>query len=612
MLAGYLPFDDDPANPEGDNINLLYKYITSTPLTFPEYVTPHARDLLRRILVPDPRKRADLFEVARHSWLTEYHHVVAHITSSTTNIADITNSTITTGGKTKFVAALSTTLTWTAEDESSNMNRSASVRVPPSTSSGQVVHPPPTTQPASREDHKRVTTRHTLQAEYVPPQQHTERNAATEPVQPPQREPELPTMSQSALQKPLPSAPIDHQTNDFSHAKPQSAHQSTTMTPSRDMPPPVTTAMNVSTGTAQSNQYVPRPSTQGSATSAGPTRSDLRLPSRGSYGQPVAPSVATTTAQGKVTQPQKSSRGYNISGPQYQHGASNSLGQQMSPSMATPPPQSASPAQSAQVSQKGHHRRSSTLSSLGEKLFGRSNSVIKKDRDERQKNGRKYPPTSMRNPHAEEPQPRMSTDSKRSFSLGLRRKESQDPDQSQIEEKPPRRLSFLPQSSSFKGIFGGQKEAHDSPRVFTPDQQAGRPNTTDNRFPQYTYDGHQDRRQHNFSRPPQSQGGYGHRTQASSNDVYGSTGIYAETQQQNPSFSQSQHRRGDSQPQFAQYSESITNQSRPSMTQSRHTLQKPRKDFNSSYDDHGRGGAVKRVQDFFRRRGRARADSQFS
>ncbi|KAG7146170.1 Serine/threonine-protein kinase KIN4 like [Verticillium longisporum] len=62
MLAGYLPFDDDPANPEGDNINLLYKYIVNTPLTFPEYVTPHARDLLRRILVPNPRKRADLFE----------------------------------------------------------------------------------------------------------------------------------------------------------------------------------------------------------------------------------------------------------------------------------------------------------------------------------------------------------------------------------------------------------------------------------------------------------------------------------------------------------------------------------------------------------------------
>ena len=92
MLAGYLPFDDDPANPEGDNINLLYKYIVSTPLTFPEYVTPHARDLLRRILVPNPRKRADLFEVARHSWLAEYAHVVEFITSSTTSPSEVQNS----------------------------------------------------------------------------------------------------------------------------------------------------------------------------------------------------------------------------------------------------------------------------------------------------------------------------------------------------------------------------------------------------------------------------------------------------------------------------------------------------------------------------------------
>lgn len=88
MLAGYLPFDDDPDNPEGDNINLLYKYIVSTPLTFPDYVTPHAKDLLRRILVPDPRKRADLFEVARHSWLADYSHVVGFITSSNSVPAD--------------------------------------------------------------------------------------------------------------------------------------------------------------------------------------------------------------------------------------------------------------------------------------------------------------------------------------------------------------------------------------------------------------------------------------------------------------------------------------------------------------------------------------------
>src|SRR5271169_3532956 len=120
MLAGYLPFDDDPANPEGDNINLLYKYIVSTPLTFPEYVTPHARDLLRRILVPDPRKRADLFEVARHSWLSEYHRVVSHITSSTTNIADITNSTVLSGKSPAFASIAVEPL------DSPILNRSAS------------------------------------------------------------------------------------------------------------------------------------------------------------------------------------------------------------------------------------------------------------------------------------------------------------------------------------------------------------------------------------------------------------------------------------------------------------------------------------------------------
>ena len=72
MLAGYLPFDDDPANPEGDNINLLYKYILSTQLTFPDYVSTEARDLLSKMLVPDPQYRADLQTVMAHEWLSPY------------------------------------------------------------------------------------------------------------------------------------------------------------------------------------------------------------------------------------------------------------------------------------------------------------------------------------------------------------------------------------------------------------------------------------------------------------------------------------------------------------------------------------------------------------
>ena len=72
MLAGYLPFDDDPANPDGDNINLLYKYIVNTPLSFPEYISAEARDLLSIMLVPDPVRRADLGTIMQHHWLKPY------------------------------------------------------------------------------------------------------------------------------------------------------------------------------------------------------------------------------------------------------------------------------------------------------------------------------------------------------------------------------------------------------------------------------------------------------------------------------------------------------------------------------------------------------------
>lgn len=72
MLAGYLPFDDDPANPDGDNINMLYKYIMATPLSFPDYITAEPRSLLQRMLVPDPAKRATLDEVMDHPWLAPY------------------------------------------------------------------------------------------------------------------------------------------------------------------------------------------------------------------------------------------------------------------------------------------------------------------------------------------------------------------------------------------------------------------------------------------------------------------------------------------------------------------------------------------------------------
>ncbi|KAM0786023.1 hypothetical protein ACM66B_006838 [Microbotryomycetes sp. NB124-2] len=72
MLAGYLPYDDDPNNPEGDNINLLYKYIINTPLTFPDWITDEPRELLLMMLVPDPTKRCTIQDVMNHSWLKRF------------------------------------------------------------------------------------------------------------------------------------------------------------------------------------------------------------------------------------------------------------------------------------------------------------------------------------------------------------------------------------------------------------------------------------------------------------------------------------------------------------------------------------------------------------
>ncbi|KAG0055831.1 hypothetical protein BGZ83_007264 [Gryganskiella cystojenkinii] len=72
MLAGYLPFDDDPSNPDGDNINQLYNYILATTLVFPDYISSDARDLLRIMLVPDPTKRSNMRKIMAHKWLRPY------------------------------------------------------------------------------------------------------------------------------------------------------------------------------------------------------------------------------------------------------------------------------------------------------------------------------------------------------------------------------------------------------------------------------------------------------------------------------------------------------------------------------------------------------------
>ncbi|KAJ3235506.1 hypothetical protein HDU81_000386 [Chytriomyces hyalinus] len=69
MLCGYLPYDDDPSNPDSENIQRLYQYIRSTALTYPPYISDTARHLMSIMLVPNPQKRAKMSDVLSHSWL---------------------------------------------------------------------------------------------------------------------------------------------------------------------------------------------------------------------------------------------------------------------------------------------------------------------------------------------------------------------------------------------------------------------------------------------------------------------------------------------------------------------------------------------------------------
>ncbi|KKZ64244.1 protein-serine/threonine kinase [[Emmonsia] crescens] len=420
MLAGYLPFDDDPANPEGDNINLLYKYIVTTPLTFPEYVTPHARDLLRRILVPDPRKRADLFEVARHSWLAEYAHVVSHITSNTTNVADIANTTV------------------PAEDqqETPSLARSASVREPPKTQHQSNVSPVGGLShqqgKISQEDEKpkqRDAKRRTVQVEYVPPQSQTARGDST-------------TASSSLGPTSGPAGSSQARPASSSREPPTS---SMPQSQSRNLAQSISDLTGTYSGIQDTLPQTTRPRTGGSLASTVAGRYDSRLPSRGSYSQPAAPAVATTNVQGRLAQP-KTGKTYSISPPIAQQTAGSSVGRP-----STNQDYSATLQQEAQTKS---HKRSSTVSSIGEKLFGRSGSIFGgRSSQHGQRSSKRYPPTSMKEPIVSD-EPRASIDSRRSISHPFHRKQC---DSSQEHTTKSRRFSLLPTSFSIK-TFSSNKE----------------------------------------------------------------------------------------------------------------------------------------------------------
>ncbi|KAL6413553.1 CAMK/CAMKL/KIN4 protein kinase [Ilyonectria robusta] len=605
MLAGYLPFDDDPANPEGDNINLLYKYIVTTPLTFPEYVTPHARDLLRRILVPNPRKRADLFEVARHSWLSEYAQLVEFITSSTTLPSDVQNSS---AAPADYAA------------EAPMVARSSSVR---EAAKQKQAHPPvvgglakthgnidPEAETADRRTPKDAKRR-TVQVEYVAPTTQTQRGAdGSTPKSRGRSNSQGPVDSPStalSTDKPLPRDPPvakDITPKSTAPKRPPSAHKSTPPSrPTRD------------TRTAPENPYMAginaatRPQTGGS------------MQSRPTYGQPVPPAVADTNAQGRIQQPSNAEDDEN-----------------MGKTFGSVPPKVAKMTFQGEPKRDGRgHKRSNTLGDLGSKIMGRSGSLFggrgkkRSEQPPQVDKSRKYPPVSMSHTMlpGEEAGPRPSIDSRvsrRSFSLGLGKKRSGSIPRSQASGDKSKGRRF-----SLAKAMGLSKD-HGSAPPSEVDSQADLPIQNPRNDAPLGYSNHEEPRQ---SEPyfdavsdlnhPQER--------ANSSPVYHQR--YGSVQMDNrrptaiPSYVQGAHlnsgsessvdmRRPPTEPRprvyQADYSESEGYDGRPvgSSQGNRGVLHKNHKRFTDAYDQdeyrghEGSSGAAKRVMDFFRRRGKAR------
>ena len=84
MLAGYLPSAHQPANPGSKDTLLRPEHIRDVSLTYPQYFSSGARDLVNRMVVVKPQERANLREVAQHRWLSDYAHIVSDVIETPT------------------------------------------------------------------------------------------------------------------------------------------------------------------------------------------------------------------------------------------------------------------------------------------------------------------------------------------------------------------------------------------------------------------------------------------------------------------------------------------------------------------------------------------------
>ncbi|KAK8112191.1 uncharacterized protein PG998_008648 [Apiospora kogelbergensis] len=601
MLAGYLPFDDDPANPEGDNINLLYKYIVNTPLTFPEYVTPHARDLLRRILVPSPRKRADLFEVARHSWLAEYAHVVELITSTTTTTSEIQNTTV------------------PDEEEEGGLARSASVREPtkPKPQPAAVGDLARKQGPVDPEEAQAYTKTHkdnkrrTVQVEYVAPTTQTQRGGESSQASPRGKG----TKARSSSQGPVEV-----------HTSPQDKPLP------RDPPEPECAGCPTSSGViALRRLHKHRHSwTLGNTTSHPWICALDRITTWSWFITSLVraahpPTVAGTNAQGRMSQPTGGAKNYVTSNPAPQESGDMDFGR---PSVSAPDkfarvsgyeneaPQRQHTPQSATLSadSKGH-KRSNTIGEIGGKLFGRSGSLFggrKKRPDQQQpaeKNNRKYPLSAW-------------ATCRQRAALGLGKKRSGSIAGSQVSlDKPlnPRRFSLMKAMGLARDVNSPPPDAHHSQSSQDPQADEYGRYTESRMSPsqqqQYAPDGTYDERDLAAQQPDSPSFHQRHASSSRPNAVpsYMQQGAVLNSGSES-SVDRTHRRAPSSAPHQAGYDSESTDPRRSQSRGGRGVLQKNKRfvdhydgeEYGKHHDHAGSSGAAKRVMDFFRRRGKAR------
>lgn len=634
---------------------------------------------------------------------------MAQVTSSTTTLGEIANTTVTAGIASLFHTGFCSHLYSRSgplhvkieltpfsldPQDAPLLVRSASVREPakthPSSISpvGALSHQGKFDAEQATEKTKapRDPKRRTVQVEYVAPQSQTTRGEGLSPIGSPATDvssqaastSQQKTRARAGNEGPEPvsrqytattkSSPQDASTAQIPRSS-QAYHQGANRTqyrPSssqRDMAPPSRPPKDLPRSVSESTSAfgplptsaATRPTTGGSmASTAG------RLPSRGnSYSQPLAPTVAPTNAEGRLAQP-KSGKQYNISSPIPQsrpYGPNESIGL---PSTQ----QYDLPTLGDHRDQPRGHKRSNTLGN-----FFRTGS-ISGGRSQPQSPGepqreKRYPPTSMKAPMTSD-SPRPSTDLRRP-SLSFGRKSSDLKKNGDLpKQEKPRRFSLLPASFSLKSFTstGGGKDASNEMRPASERRQSSniqsglssqaqsRPQTMaysrgqngtdsygqEDNFPA-GLDGSRDRSgdssaQQTRRKEVSSRGGQQSEYSNPQNETLQDTHPTAKPVQSGQSYletpTESQisvnHRR--ERPVYPQgFNEHEEEPSSTSIQQTRSgrgasVLQKNNRKFADIYEQDadpsygvggphaGTSGAARRVMDFFRRRGKARAGDE--